>query len=656
MKLELSHDILAKKVYERVSAEDKTLRKMERFIADRYSFYEGKSNKLTREEISYISPYLAKVDIPDRERQFIHEGMRGHQRKRMFVIILLGLIFIGLFAAASTFFNFWRDAERLRAEAVSLQQAADSARSDAEIQKKVAEGNLLIAEAERFRADSQSRRAEYQATLATASAIAATASATAAKRSAQKADSARKEAVIARELAVTAQKSDSIAREKADSLRIVAERKAQVANLLTAQSMASQSLAIEDDIRLKTLLAREARCIHDEYGGNPYDANIYNALYQSEKSFNQQQNRPDGISFRHSFNGAVRSIRFTQQPLQMYSLGSDGKLQDYPLGEVSRSPEGTNLLVKETLRGLSLDVSPNGKSVAAGGEAPFLYLSRVDAGGKETFERVSLRQDLGEMATDTLVSLVFRDNQHLLFSLLNARKLVEIDLKSGLQTVLLDGSQLSLGLRNLTASGDGQYLAALTGQGEIRMWRFSPEGGLDEMPPLPKTSGIQPYSLSFNPQRPQLAVGTKNGLVYLFDMASDPKSNPELLRGHIRTVSMVRFSPDGRQLASSSFDGTVRLWQLETDYLRKGPLVLAPEYPFSTGDLWAFSLDFSPDGNYLAAGYANGQIQYWPTQFGYWFAQLNDNNRTERFTPAEWDTYIGDEIPYPSSGSICPNE
>ena len=58
-------------------------------------------------------------------------------------------------------------------------------------------------------------------------------------------------------------------------------------------------------------------------------------------------------------------------------------------------------------------------------------------------------------------------------------------------------------------------------------------------------------------------------------------------------VNSVSFSPDGRTLASGSYDDTIRLWEVSTGrHLRT-----------LTGHTsLVFSVSFSPDGQTLASG------------------------------------------------------
>lgn len=116
MKIEISHDTLAKKVYEKASAEDRMRLRVVNLIKAKYHFFEQEKGYLTAEELKFIAPFEKQIDLLDTEKIFITRS-KWLARKQM---IIFGVVLVILFFVLTWFLIRYirtnKNIERVNAE------------------------------------------------------------------------------------------------------------------------------------------------------------------------------------------------------------------------------------------------------------------------------------------------------------------------------------------------------------------------------------------------------------------------------------------------------------------------------------------------------------------------------------------------------------
>jgi WD40 repeat protein len=112
-------------------------------------------------------------------------------------------------------------------------------------------------------------------------------------------------------------------------------------------------------------------------------------------------------------------------------------------------------------------------------------------------------------------------------------------------------------------------------------------------------------TVSFSPDGKQLATTSQDKSVKLWD--AETGQELETFTGLANWGSRVVFSPDGKRLASGDWGGTAKVWDLETG---QDLLTLAG----AGASVWG--LGFSPDGRLIASGSNDRTLRLWDAKTG----------------------------------------
>lgn len=109
-------------------------------------------------------------------------------------------------------------------------------------------------------------------------------------------------------------------------------------------------------------------------------------------------------------------------------------------------------------------------------------------------------------------------------------------------------------------------------------------------------------AIDWNAANDRLASSSCDGTVRIWSAAGMPD---KILKGHTAEVNSVAWTKDGKRLASASNDGTVRIWNADGS---EGPVINVADGA-SVG-----SLSWSPDGKRLVTGDSNHRVKIWSAE------------------------------------------
>lgn len=156
----------------------------------------------------------------------------------------------------------------------------------------------------------------------------------------------------------------------------------------------------------------------------------------------------------------------------------------------------------------------------------------------------------------------------------------------------------------------GEVLALGTGNGEVVLWDLA-------SPRQPVRSAVLDagevavYSLAFSADGSQLAAGTSGPAVLRWSVPAgttgEPAELPTISGEFGGNVQAVDFHPTLDLVATGSSDGTVRIWQAPDD----GPASLVGQASVGEPTNFVHAVAFSPDGDLLASGEKDRAARIW---------------------------------------------
>ncbi len=333
------------------------------------------------------------------------------------------------------------------------------------------------------------------------------------------------------------------------------------------------------------------------------------------------------------YSGSINNLCFGPDGRILASV-SDGKvIRLWDLSALNRTR-----LVKESVEGGAVKVclSPDGRLLASGSGDKNIRLRDASTGKV-------MAVFTGH--TGAVYDVCFSPDSRLLASGSGDKTIRIWDVMTGKEVKVLEGHAAVI--YSVRFSPNGRLLASGSGDKTIRLWDV--ESGEEKAVLTGHTFAV--LSVAFSPARQELASGSSDKTVRIWNVHTgkvkvvlsgksagmyggikdvsfssdgallataqgsvsslggvirlwDMKSNKikMVLRGHIDSVTGVRFSPDGSLLASSSGDRTVRLWDVSTGE----EAVILRDHSDTVS-----SLAFSKNGDALTVGLNNGDIMFW---------------------------------------------
>lgn len=410
------------------------------------------------------------------------------------------------------------------------------------------------------------------------------------------------------------QVAEQTAKQAKENLTIVEKEKTVEMKkrlIKVAQTIAVKSTQSEES-NMKALLAYQAYLFNKEFQGNDLDPDIYTGLYKTHVAF-----RGKNYNSMKGHEGAVRALVTMPNKAIIFSTGADGKILKWDFSSGSATPQ---TLIKNSSINRSLAISSNGKWLACGMGTASIQVFNLSQTGSQPIMKEGHKGWVGD--------LDFIDNKEVLISASEDKTIMYWDLQSGQsKTIATNPTRI----RAICASKDGKYVYGGTDDGLLMQWSI--DNGESKVI-LDNKNSI--YAVALNSSGSRVVIGDKNGNIIIVNLSTGKVTSR--IQGHSARVLDISYSPDNSQIASSSFDGTVKIWS--TQDMSENPITITEQ------ESWVMALTFTPDGRRVITSSNNADLLfYWMTRSDYMADQMC-KYITRNLSKNEWDTYIGEDIEY----------
>lgn len=528
---------------------------------------------------------------------------RQLRRSKIFAIVLGSAAIIGM---GLTVYS-----QMMKAKAVEQERIASEQTEIAVEQQKIAEEKTIIATEQEQEAREQKEEAQRQEQIAIENEKKATRNFKRAEQQTLLAIKRQKEANEQRTIA-------EVNAEEARKQTIEAEKQRQEAYrmrmLSISQSMAVKSQQISDDTQLKALVAYQAYLFNEKHEGPKHNPDIYLGLYYALKGLKGQ--------FYNALNGhtgSVMDVAFIPGTDSMYSTGGDGKILKWDIANLEM-PHQT--ILENPFGQKALGVTTDGKwLICATDDSKILLLNITN--------NVEMDQELVGH-TRSVTGIAVAPNNEYFISSSNDKTIRKWDLNTFNGEIFIESESK---INSIEISPDSKLIVAGTQDGKISIWDVNDTTKANV---INDESKIAITAVKYNNTGNWLATGNSNGDIMIWD--SKTFQAIENIEGRKSRINDIDFNIDDKLMATSSQDGTARMWDCTN--LNNQPIELTDH------ESWVLSSVFSPDGKKLVTSSKDkDRIIIWSTKSEYLATDIY-GRITRNMSVEEWNVYVAKDVEY----------